>query len=58
VHLADVLAHAAAMGNSGVYQVPPINPDVWDMCSLSGNTLRSIVAQAQNIEKTLLNILL
>jgi HD-like signal output (HDOD) protein len=58
VHLADVLAHAAAMGSSGLYQISPVDQDVWDMFSISGNALLNMVVQARNQEKTLLNIFL
>jgi HD-like signal output (HDOD) protein len=43
VHLADYLAHAIEMGNSGEKFVPPLNAKAWERVGLSSNILESVV---------------
>jgi HD-like signal output (HDOD) protein len=43
VHLADYLAHAMQMGNSGERYVPPLNMKAWERLGLSSNILESVM---------------
>ncbi len=57
VHVADVIAHAALLGNSGVWQLPPVVSTVWEKINFSMSSLEELIRMAEYQEKELVNIL-
>ncbi|MFZ5426877.1 MAG: HDOD domain-containing protein [Thermodesulfobacteriota bacterium] len=47
VHLADIMTHALAMGQSGSSFAPPLSPAVWDHLNIPGSALGAAAAQAE-----------
>ena len=45
IHIADVIAHALELGNSGENHVPPLDAKAWDLLQLPTSMLSSIVSQ-------------
>jgi HD-like signal output (HDOD) protein len=45
IHLADLLANAIALGSSGEYLVPPLDPAAWDTIGLPTDVLPVIVSE-------------
>jgi len=43
VHVADIIAHAMQLGNSGEQLVPPLNPQAWDRTGISPEQLPDIL---------------
>jgi len=58
VNIADSITHACTIGNSGLCQVPPANPDTWKTLALTENRVGTLIQEASIQEKLLLNILL
>jgi HD-like signal output (HDOD) protein len=51
LHVADVVAHALAIGSSGTRLVPPLIPEAWDTLGLSRNVLAALAPQVdQQVE--------
>lgn len=48
VHLADIMANALMIGNSGNRFVPPFDPEVWEMLGLSKSVIPMIVTQVDH----------
>ena len=46
VHLADIMAHALAIGTSGETKVPSLNEQAWQLLGLSTTCLANVVTQA------------
>ena len=45
IHLADIIAHALEVGNSGETHVPPLDTDAWDRLGLQPSVLEVIIDQ-------------
>lgn len=45
IHVADVIAHALELGNSGENHVPPLDAKAWDQLQIPTSLLASIVSQ-------------
>ncbi len=45
VHVADIITHALALGNSGCIYVPPLDEKAWSSLGLSKNVLNSLIPQ-------------
>lgn len=48
VHVADILAHALAMGRSGAPSAPPLVPAAWELLGLPPSVLGASAAQAES----------
>lgn len=46
IHIADIIAHALQIGNSGELLVPPLDSAAWDMIKLSPSILSPLMEQA------------
>lgn len=44
IHLADIMAHAMLMGNSGERFVPPLRPEAWERLGVAESCLGSIMS--------------
>jgi HD-like signal output (HDOD) protein len=59
VHVADYLAHAMQMGNSGEHYVPPMNLKAWERLSLPPDMLESVMKsideQIESVQEVFLN---
>ena len=47
VHVADIMAHALAMGQSGSPLAPPLSPAAWDCLNIPRSALGAAAAQAE-----------
>lgn len=45
IHLADIIAHALQIGNSGEFFVPPLEPEAWSLIKLSPSILPHLIEQ-------------
>ena len=46
-HVADILAQALELGNSGERYVPPLDNEAWKMLGLSSSFLSSVLEQVE-----------
>lgn len=58
VHVADVVAHALALGHSGSRRVPPLDRAAWNSLGLPASVLPTLVVQAESQMRDLMRILL
>ncbi|EPR43378.1 metal dependent phosphohydrolase [Desulfovibrio sp. X2] len=58
VHVADLVAHALALGHSGTRRVPPLDPAAWKRLGIQPSLLPSLAAQAESQMRDILKILL
>ncbi len=47
VHMADIMTHALAIGQSGSSLAPPLSPAVWEHLNIPGSALGAAAAQAE-----------
>jgi hypothetical protein len=45
VHLADIIANALQIGNSGAFFVQPLDTAAWDVIGLPSSTISAIINQ-------------
>jgi len=48
IHLADILAHSFALGNSGAWYIPPLEKEIWEMLALPENVLPVLAASTDS----------
>lgn len=48
VHIADILVHAAGIGSSGEFFVPPLQPEIWQSSRLQKSMLEPVMDKIQD----------
>jgi hypothetical protein len=47
VHVADIMAHTLALGQSGASHAPPLSAEAWDCLNIPRSALGAAAAQAE-----------
>jgi HD-like signal output (HDOD) protein len=58
VHMADIMAHAMLMGNSGERFVPPLKPEAWERLGIAEQALGPVTDDVDHHYATVIQTIL